>query len=201
MRRCSASGDPRKRRRSAIRGSSPSSIAARNRRASSSPTAATSTATPAWGWSARSSLRGCCSEELAGHAAIGHVRYSTTGSSKLCNAQPLLRQYLTGAGGGGPQRQSDQRRSCCASEYEEHGHIFQSTTDTEIIVHLLAKPTHVEKHDPLPHVLKHLQGAFSLLFLFPDRMEAVPRSVGHSAAGAREDARRALVRGQRNLRV
>ena len=35
-------------------------------------------------------------EELAGHAAIGHVRYSTTGSSKLCNAQPLLRQYLMG---------------------------------------------------------------------------------------------------------
>src|SRR4051812_45035548 len=35
-------------------------------------------------------------EELAGHAGIGHVRYSTTGSSKLCNAQPLLRQYLMG---------------------------------------------------------------------------------------------------------
>src|SRR5690606_4988121 len=55
--------------------------------------------------------------------------------------------------------------------YEEHGHIFQSTTDTEIIVHLLAKPSHVEKADPLLHVLKHLQGAYSLLFLFPDRME------------------------------
>jgi amidophosphoribosyltransferase len=57
-------------------------------------------------------------------------------------------------------------------QYEEHGHIFQSTTDTEIIVHLLAKPTHVERLDPLPHVLKHLQGAFSLVFLFPDRLEA-----------------------------
>jgi amidophosphoribosyltransferase len=110
-------------------------------------------------------------EELAGHAAIGHVRYSTTGSSKLCNAQPLLREYLMGpvavAHNGNLINAALLRQ-----EYEEHGHIFQSTTDTEIIVHLLAKPTHVEKHDPLPHVLRHLQGAFSLLFLFPNRIEA-----------------------------
>jgi amidophosphoribosyltransferase len=112
------------------------------------------------------------SEELAGHAAVGHVRYSTTGSSKLCNAQPLLRQYALG-----PVAVAHNgnliNASLLRSEYERHGHIFQSDTDTEIIVHLLAKPTHVEKKDPLPHVLKHLQGAFSLLFLFPDRMEAV----------------------------
>lgn len=111
-------------------------------------------------------------EELAGHAAIGHVRYSTTGSSKITNAQPLMRQYLMGpvavAHNGNLINAALLRR-----QYEEHGHIFQSTTDTEIIVHLLAKPTHVGKHDPLPHVLKHLQGAYSLLFLFPDRMEAV----------------------------
>jgi amidophosphoribosyltransferase len=110
-------------------------------------------------------------EELAGHAAIGHVRYSTTGSSKLINAQPLLRQYLMGpvavAHNGNLINAGRLRK-----EYEEHGHIFQSTTDTEVIVHLLAKPTHVEKHDPLPHVLKHLQGAYCLLFLFPDRLEA-----------------------------
>src|SRR5918999_2326377 len=110
-------------------------------------------------------------EDLAGHAAIGHVRYSTTGSSKLCNAQPLLRQYLMGpvaVAHNGNLVNAQLLRN----EYEKHGHIFQSTTDTEIIVHLLAKPTHVEKHDPLPHVLKHLQGAYSLLFLFPNRIEA-----------------------------
>ncbi|WP_428941007.1 amidophosphoribosyltransferase [Fontivita pretiosa] len=110
-------------------------------------------------------------EELKGHAAIGHVRYSTTGSSKLCNAQPLLRQYLMGpvavAHNGNLINAALLRQ-----DYERHGHIFQTTTDTEIIVHLLAKPTHVEKPDPLPHVLKHLQGAYSLLFLFPDRIEA-----------------------------
>jgi amidophosphoribosyltransferase len=116
-------------------------------------------------------------EELPGHAAIGHVRYSTTGSSKLCNAQPLLRQYLMGpvavAHNGNLINAGLLRR-----EYEEHGHIFQSTTDTEIIVHLMAKPTHVHRHDPLPHVLKHLQGAFSLIFLFPDRMEVCRDSWG-----------------------
>ncbi|HWE03251.1 MAG TPA: amidophosphoribosyltransferase [Tepidisphaeraceae bacterium] len=128
-------------------------------------------------------------EELAGTAAIGHVRYSTTGSSKLVNAQPLLRQYLLGpvavAHNGNLINAQLLRR-----QYEEHGHIFQSTTDTEIIVHLLAKPTHLEKLDPLPHVLKHLQGAFSLLFLFPDRMEAVrdpwgirPLSLGKTQQG------------------
>jgi len=111
-------------------------------------------------------------EELTGHAAIGHVRYSTTGSSRLCNAQPLLRQYALG-----PVAVAHNGNLINAAllrhEYEKHGHIFQNTTDTEIIVHLLAKPTHAEKRDPLPHVLKHLQGAFSLLFLFPDRIEAV----------------------------
>jgi amidophosphoribosyltransferase len=110
-------------------------------------------------------------EELVGHAAIGHVRYSTTGSSKLCNAQPLLREYLLG-----PVAVAHNGNLINAKllrhQYEQHGHIFQSTTDTEIIVHLLAKPTHAEKADPLPHVLKHLQGAYSLLFLFPDRLEA-----------------------------
>ena len=111
-------------------------------------------------------------EELAGTAAIGHVRYSTTGSSKLCNAQPLLRQFSLG-----PVAVAHNgnliNAALLRSEYEQHGHIFQSTTDTEIIVHLLAKPTHADKPDPLLHVLKHLQGAYSLLFLFPDRLEAV----------------------------
>jgi amidophosphoribosyltransferase len=111
-------------------------------------------------------------ENLAGHGAIGHVRYSTTGSSKLCNAQPLLREYRLG-----PVAVAHNGNLINAAllreQYEAHGHIFQSTTDTEIIVHLLATPANAQKNDPLPHVLKHLQGAYSLLFLFPDRIEAV----------------------------
>lgn len=128
-------------------------------------------------------------EELSGKGGIGHVRYSTTGSSKLCNAQPLLREYLMGpvavAHNGNLINAGALRR-----EYEQCGHIFQSTTDTEIIVHLLAKPAHLDKPDPLPHVLRHLQGAFSLLFLFPDRIEAArdpwgirPLVVGRTSDG------------------
>jgi amidophosphoribosyltransferase len=128
-------------------------------------------------------------EDLVGHAAIGHVRYSTTGSSKLCNAQPLMREYLMGPVAVAHNGNLINAR-LLRQEYEKHGHIFQSTTDTEIIVHLLAKPTHVDKPDPLPHVLKHLQGAFSLLFLFPDRIEACrdewgirPLVIGKTAEG------------------
>ena len=64
-------------------------------------------------------------EELAGHGAIGHVRYSTTGSSKLCNAQPLLRQYRLGpvaVAHNGNLINAQLLRE----EYEAHGHIFQS---------------------------------------------------------------------------
>lgn len=128
-------------------------------------------------------------EELKGHGGIGHVRYSTTGSSKLCNAQPLLRQFSMG-----PVAVAHNGNLINAAalrvEYERLGHIFQSTTDTEIIVHLLAKPANLEHDDPLPHVLRQLSGAFSLLFLFPDRIEACrdpwgvrPLAIGKTAEG------------------
>jgi amidophosphoribosyltransferase len=107
-----------------------------------------------------------------GDTAIGHVRYSTSGSSCVGNAQPLLVEYSRGqvavAHNGNLINAALLRR-----EYEEHGHIFQGSSDTEIIIHLLAKPGHVDKLDPLMHVLHHLQGAYCLLFLYPDRIEAV----------------------------
>jgi len=110
-------------------------------------------------------------EKLANPIAIGHVRYSTTGSSKSINSQPLLAEYSAGqvavAHNGNLVNASLLR-----DEYEAYGSIFKSTCDTEIIVHLLAKPTHVTKPDSLAHVLNHLQGAYSLLFLFADRIEA-----------------------------
>jgi amidophosphoribosyltransferase len=129
-------------------------------------------------------------EKLANPIAIGHVRYSTTGSSKAINSQPLLAEYSRGqvavAHNGNLVNSSLLR-----DEYEAYGSIFKSTCDTEIIIHLLAKPTHVAKPDPLAHVLNHLQGAFSLLFLFADRIEAArdpygirPLCIGQTAKGS-----------------
>ncbi len=103
--------------------------------------------------------------------AVGHVRYSTTGSSKAVNSQPLLAEYSRGqvavAHNGNLINASLLR-----DEYEAYGSIFKSTSDTEVIIHLLAKPTHQSKPDPLGHVLNHLQGAYSLIFLFADHIEA-----------------------------
>ncbi len=128
-------------------------------------------------------------EKLTNPMAIGHVRYSTSGSSNPTNAQPFLAEYSQGqvalAHNGNLINASLLR-----DEYEAYGHIFKSTNDTEIIVHLLAKPSHVTKEDPLGHVLRHLQGAYSLLFLFHDRIEAArdpygirPLSIGKTQNG------------------
>jgi amidophosphoribosyltransferase len=129
-------------------------------------------------------------EKLANPIAIGHVRYSTSGLSKTVNSQPLLCEYSQGqvavAHNGNLVNAGLLR-----SEYEAHGSIFKSTSDTEVVTHLLAKPSHVVKPDPLAHVLNHLQGAFCLLFLYPDHIEAArdpcgirPLCIGQTEAGA-----------------
>ena len=128
--------------------------------------------------------------KLANPIAIGHVRYSTAGSSMASNSQPLLSEYSQGqvaVAHNGNLINAQLLRD----EYEAYGSIFKTSTDTEIITHLLAKPTHVANPDTLAHVLEHLQGAFSLLFLFSDRIEAVrdpwgvrPLCIGQTDKGA-----------------
>ncbi len=129
-------------------------------------------------------------ERLRNPMAIGHVRYSTAGSTKIGNAQPMLAEYSRGqvaVAHNGNLINAGLLRD----EYEAYGSIFNSSCDTEIIIHLLAKPTHQSKPDPLAHVLNHLQGAYSLLFLFADRIEAArdpygirPLCLGRTKEGA-----------------
>ncbi len=127
--------------------------------------------------------------ELGGNAAIGHNRYSTTGSSHCNNAQPLLQQFSGGqaaiAHNGNLINAELLRKG-----FEEQGHIFHTSTDTEVIFHLLATPHHQNKSDPLYHALQHLQGAYSLVLLFADRIEAVrdpwgfrPLTIGQTPEG------------------
>ncbi|GAB4191290.1 MAG: amidophosphoribosyltransferase [Phycisphaeraceae bacterium] len=126
---------------------------------------------------------------LTGRAGIGHNRYSTTGSSRSCNAQPLLREYVGGQvalAHNGNLINADLLRR----EYESRGHMFQTSTDTEVILVLLASH-HLAKDDPIAEVLPHLQGAYSLVFLFPDRIEAArdpwgwrPLVLGRTESGA-----------------
>ncbi len=129
-------------------------------------------------------------EKLHNPMAIGHVRYSTTGTSTPMNAQPFLSEYSRGqvaVAHNGNLINAGLLRD----EYEAYGHIFKSTNDTEIIIHLLAKPSHLAKPDPLGHVLNHLQGAFSLVFLFADHIVAArdthgirPLCIGQTRTGA-----------------
>jgi amidophosphoribosyltransferase len=116
-------------------------------------------------------------EAIRGRVAIGHVRYSTTGSSSQLNAQPLMFSF---AGGQVAIAHNGNliNAALLRNKYEERGHIFQTSSDTEVIVHLLAKHAHQGILDPLAHVLAHLQGAYSLLLLHPDRMIAVRDPLG-----------------------
>ncbi len=127
-------------------------------------------------------------DRLKGAAAIGHNRYSTTGSSKCENAQPLLEEYVGGqvaVAHNGNLINADLLRR----HYEERGHIFHTSTDTEVIIHLLAAH-HLSKQDPVAEALTHLQGAYSLVFLFRDHVQACrdpwgwrPLVLGETAEG------------------
>ena len=103
--------------------------------------------------------------------AIGHNRYSTMGSSVASNCQPIIESCIAGqvavAHNGNLINAAAIRQA-----FEEEGHIFHTSSDTEVIVHLLARPEQQESRDPLASTLRRLQGAFSLVFLFPDRIEA-----------------------------
>lgn len=109
---------------------------------------------------------------LTGNWAIGHVRYSTSGGSHLLNAQPLQaashRGTISLAHNGNLVNAHELRR-----EMELQGSIFSTTSDTEVILHLLARHPGAEVEDALLDVLPRVKGAYSLVALTRDRLIAV----------------------------
>ncbi|MBI3832340.1 MAG: amidophosphoribosyltransferase [Planctomycetes bacterium] len=109
--------------------------------------------------------------EMPGHMAIGHVRYSTTGSSRLTNVQPLVIDYSHGLIAVAHNGNLVNARTL-RDEYEAYGSIFQTSTDSEVIVHLLARPEHSGRKEGIGHCLKLIKGAYSFLFMTRDRLVA-----------------------------
>jgi amidophosphoribosyltransferase len=109
---------------------------------------------------------------LPGSAAIGHVRYSTAGESKLENAQPFLIDCSHGEIAvchNGNLVNAQELRERLVSE----GSIFQTTSDTEVLLHLYARSRAVTMEDALVESLSQARGAFSLALLTKDRLIAV----------------------------
>jgi len=108
-------------------------------------------------------------QALKGHLAIGHVRYSTTGSSLLANAQPFgvfLGNEYYGIGHNGNLVNAYQLRA----DLEARGAIFQTTMDTEIIMHLLARHLRHGLEKALIETLNLVQGAYSLVLSTRDQL-------------------------------
>jgi amidophosphoribosyltransferase len=106
---------------------------------------------------------------LEGTSAIGHNRYSTTGSTVLRNTQPLVARYTHGslaiAHNGNLVNADDLRL-----RLEEHGSIFQSSVDTEVILHLIAGAQAPTLIDRIIEALAQVRGAYSLVFLTENEM-------------------------------
>lgn len=128
-------------------------------------------------------------DNLPGNMAIGHNRYSTTGSSYLRNAQPFRASSILGpivlAHNGNLTNAGSVRL-----ELEKQGQIFQTTIDSEVIVHLMAKSGEREFREALIASLKQVKGAYSLLVMNRERIYAVRDPFGFRplALGKLDDA-------------
>ncbi len=116
--------------------------------------------------------------KLPGRIAIGHVRYSTAGGSHIRNAQPFAVDYSRGSLAvchNGNLTNADEIRA----ELEQRGSIFQSTADTEVLVHLVALSSQISIEDRISEALAKVKGAYSLLFMTEGTIVAVrdPRGI------------------------
>jgi amidophosphoribosyltransferase len=123
-----------------------------------------------WVWSPTHSKKTVI-KRLEGANAIGHNRYSTTGQSHLKNAQPFVVEYSQG-----PIAISHNGNlvngALLRDELEKSGSIFQSTTDTEVIIHLIATSKEPTLMGRIIEALSRCRGAYSLLFLTLDKLIA-----------------------------
>lgn len=110
--------------------------------------------------------------EMNGHAAIGHNRYSTTGQSEFRNIQPFLTELAFGsfalAHNGNLTNAARIRDSLVAT-----GSLFQSSTDTEAIIHLVARSHRAEPAERLQDALRQIEGAYALVALVDDALIGV----------------------------
>src|SRR5437016_6705004 len=106
---------------------------------------------------------------LRGTLAIGHTRYSTAGDSALLNAQPILVQSNKGmmaiAHNGNLVNAHEIRH-----RLEAQGSIFQTSSDTEVLVHLIALSKEHTLPEAMADALRRVEGAFSLVMISPDRI-------------------------------
>ncbi len=127
--------------------------------------------------------------DLVGDMAIGHTRYSTTGSSELRNAQPLtvdcVRGQIAVAHNGNLTNAAQLR-----DELENRGLVFQTTVDSEIIIMMLAQPEIGGVPNSLVHTLRRIEGAFSLVIMTEKELIGArdphgfrPLSIGRTANG------------------
>jgi len=108
---------------------------------------------------------------LPGDRAIGHVRYSTAGDTVSANAQPIVIECHRGPIALG-HNGNLVNAAILRHELEAAGSIFQSTSDTEVILHLYARSHRERLEDAIAASLSKVMGAFSLLFLTPDALVA-----------------------------
>lgn len=111
-------------------------------------------------------------QDLKGHMSIGHVRYSTTGASNIINTQPFTinhKETTWSVAHNGNLVNAIQLRR----ELEEKGSIFQSTMDSEIVLHLLARNAHLGIDKALEKTFTQIHGAYSLLLMTPETLMAV----------------------------
>ncbi len=109
--------------------------------------------------------------KLKGKNAIGHVRYSTAGSSDNKNTQPILVTFDKGELAIAHNGNLTNARTL-RNGLEQEGSIFQSTTDTEVIIHLIAKSQEEKLVNRIIYALNRCKGAYSLLFLTPENLVA-----------------------------